>query len=64
MPKARMGRPPTGHVVTTVSLEPAQLQALKAQAKKRAAAEGRTRPDVSALIREAVEAWLAASRRK
>ena len=60
----RTGRPPAGHVVTTVSLEPAQLQALRREAAKRARAEGRERPDVSAIVREAVEAWLAASKRK
>jgi hypothetical protein len=57
-PMARMGRPISGHVVTTVSLEPAQLQALRREAAKRARAEGRERPDVSAVVREAVEAWL------
>lgn len=50
--------------MTTVSLEPAQLRALQGEAKRRARAEERKRPDVSALIREAIDAWLAVQRKK
>jgi hypothetical protein len=64
MPKGRTGRPPEGRIKVLVSLEPEHLAGLRREAFKRAAAEERGRPDVSALVREAVEAWLAANRRK
>ncbi len=41
-----------------VRLEPAQVQALKAEALKRAQAIGSMKPDASELVREAVAAWL------
>jgi hypothetical protein len=41
-----------------VSLEPAQLAALRREAFKRAAGEERGRPDVSAVLREIVAEWM------
>jgi hypothetical protein len=58
-----MGRPTEGRIKVLVSLEPEQLAGLRKEAFRRAAGEERGRPDVSALIREAVEAWLAKQKR-
>jgi hypothetical protein len=54
----RIGRPPEGRVKILISIEPAQLTALRREAFARATAEERGRPDVSALIREAIDEWL------
>jgi hypothetical protein len=60
MPKGtkRMGRPAEGRIKVLVSLEPEQLAGLRREAFRRAAAEDRGRPDVSAIVREAVAEWL------
>jgi hypothetical protein len=55
----RIGRPPEGRVKILISVEPAQLTALRREAFARATAEDRGRPDVSALIRDAIDAWIA-----
>lgn len=41
-----------------VRLEPSQIQALKAEALRRATARGSMKPDASELVREALTAWL------
>lgn len=41
-----------------IRLEPAQVEALKAEALRRATKHGSLRPDVSELVREALAAWL------
>lgn len=51
------GRPPAGRVKVLVSLEPAQLLALRREALARS--NDGSRVDVSAVIREALAAWLA-----
>jgi hypothetical protein len=43
----------------TFSLTSDQLKALRAEALRRAAEAGSGRPDASALVREALDAWLA-----
>jgi hypothetical protein len=50
--------PRSGFVKAIFSVEPAQLQALRGEALRRAQAAGSIRPDVSELVREAVAAWL------
>lgn len=40
------------------------MHPLRREAVKRARAEGRERKDVSAIVREAVEAWIEANRRR
>lgn len=54
--------PRSGFLKTIVSLEPEQLAELRAEALRRAQAQGSIRPDVSALVREALKAWLARRR--
>lgn len=41
-----------------VRLEPAQIQALKAEALRRATDRGSMKPDASELVREALAAWM------
>jgi hypothetical protein len=43
----------------TYSLTPEQVRLIRAEALRRASAAGSGRPDASALVREAVDAWLA-----
>jgi hypothetical protein len=47
-----------GHEPVLVQLEPSQRSALRREALKRAAAAGTARPDVSELVREAIDDWL------
>jgi len=47
-----------GHVKVMVSVTPEQLAKLRAEAFRRAAKDQRARPDTSALIREALDAWM------
>ncbi len=58
----RPGRPALGRVKLMVSLEPGQVTALRREALRRASAAVSARPDVSALVREAIVAWLAKGR--
>ncbi len=53
------GRPATGRVKVLVSIEPAQLAALRGEAFRRAAAQPRARPDVGEVVRELVSEWMA-----
>lgn len=65
MPKATRkgpGRPATGRERFIVSFAPGQLAELRREAFKRAAAIGSAKPDVSALVREAVAEWVAKRR--
>ncbi|MBN1442853.1 MAG: hypothetical protein JXA90_09090 [Planctomycetes bacterium] len=55
----RPSRVRKGHVKALVRFTEAQLLALKKEAARRAMEEGSIRPDMSALIREAVDAWIA-----
>jgi uncharacterized protein (UPF0548 family) len=55
----RPGRPSEGRERFIVSFDPKQLVELRREAFRRAAAEGSARPDVSALVREAVAGWIA-----
>lgn len=57
--KRRPGRPPEGRERFIVSFDPKQLVELRREAFRRAEAEGSARPDVSALVREAVDEWRA-----
>lgn len=50
--------PRSGYVKATFSLEPAQLAAVFGEAVKRMGASGAGRPDASAVVREALAAWL------
>jgi hypothetical protein len=52
------GRPAEGRVKVMVSMDPEQVDALRREAFRAAAEDRRARPDVSALVREAVDAWL------
>jgi hypothetical protein len=61
--KRRAGRPPSGHVKAMVSLREDQLERLRAKAFELAARERRARPDVSALVRDALDVWFASARR-
>lgn len=45
-----------------VRLEPAQIAALKVEALRRAQKAGSVRPDVSELVRAAIDGWLAKKR--
>jgi uncharacterized protein (UPF0548 family) len=56
--KRPVGRPSEGRERFIVSFDPKQLVELRREAFRRAAAEGSARPDVSALVREAVADWL------
>ncbi len=49
-------RTKTGLVHLTVVLDPRQVEALKAEAVRRAG--GWSRPDMSAVLRQIVDAWL------
>jgi hypothetical protein len=53
------GRPPAGRIKIMVSLSPNHVTELRREALRRAAAESSARPDVSALVREALDAWVA-----
>jgi uncharacterized protein (UPF0548 family) len=57
--KRKVGRPSEGRERFIVSFDPKQLVELRREAFRRAAAEGSARPDVSALVRDAVADWLA-----
>jgi hypothetical protein len=57
-PAVKRGRPPAGRIKVMVSLEPEQVQALRLEAFRRVEEDPRARPDVSGLVREAVDAWL------
>jgi hypothetical protein len=50
-----------GHEKIAVFFRSEQAAALRAEALRRAAAAGVTRADVSEIVREAVDAWLAKS---
>jgi hypothetical protein len=56
--KRRPGRPAEGRERFIVSFDPKQLVELRREAFRRATAAGSARPDVSAVVREAVAAWL------
>lgn len=58
-PRRGPGRPSVGRTKVMVSLEPAQVVELRREALRRAAADVSLRPDVSALVREAIADWLA-----
>jgi hypothetical protein len=47
-----------GLVQVTLTLEPADLSALREVAKRRATARKTARADVSEIVREAIRAWL------
>jgi hypothetical protein len=47
-----------GFTKATFSLRPEQLEALRAAARQRADRAGLFRPDVSEVVREALDAWL------
>lgn len=57
-PTTKKGRPPEGRVKVMVSLDPEQVDALRAEAFKRAEGGRRLRPDVSLLVREILSAWM------
>ncbi len=42
----------------TLTLDPADLEALRAEAQRRARARKTARADVSELVRESIRAWL------
>lgn len=48
----------------TFRFEAGQLEALRAEALRRAVARGSGKPDASELVRDAVDAWLAKARLK
>lgn len=52
-------QPKMGRKMISVRLDPAQIKALHKEALRRARERGLVRADVSELIREAVDAWLA-----
>lgn len=52
-----------GHIITTVAITPGQLEALRAAAMDRARREG-GRINVSGVIRDVLDAWMAANSRK
>ncbi len=64
--RGRVGRmkvgPKSGLAKTTVYLRPDQLRRLHEEARRRANAAGQLRADASAVLREAVDAWLAKRR--
>lgn len=53
-----------GLVQVTVTLDPGDLDALRAEARRRAQARKTARADVSEVVREAIRAWLAKARPK
>ncbi len=58
------GRSPLfkGYKSFLARLEPRHLDALRAEAMRRATERGTMRPDASELIREAIDAWLLSKR--
>jgi len=58
------GRPTKGGLVqVTLTLDPAHLETLRAEALRRARARKSARSDVSELVREAIAAWLKSAKR-
>lgn len=58
-----VGRPPgPRRVPVLVRLEPRQAAAVRAEARRRQKASGAALPDVSAVVREALAAWMAKGR--
>jgi hypothetical protein len=54
------GRPTKGGLIqVTLTLDPDDLEKLRAEARRRAEARKSARSDVSELVREAIRAWLA-----
>jgi hypothetical protein len=49
-----------GHVLAAYRLRPEQIATLRREALKRAAERGSGKPDASEIVREAVDAWIAA----
>jgi hypothetical protein len=62
LPRRPPGRPAAGRTKVLVSLEPAQLTALRQEAQRRSGAADGRRVDVSALVREALAAWIGRKR--
>jgi len=63
-PRKPTGRPPgrprgPARVLILVRLEPRQARAVRTEATRRQRKAGAPQPDVSAVMREAVAAWLA-----
>lgn len=56
--KRGRGRPSLGRVRVFVSMDKQHLAALRAEAFRRAAAADSGRPDVSEVVREALDAWV------
>jgi hypothetical protein len=52
-----------GFTKATFSVRPDQLAALRAEARRRADRSGAFRPDVSEIVREAIDRWLRARSR-
>jgi hypothetical protein len=55
--------PRSGFVKAIFSVEPEQLTAIRAEAMRRAQEAGSIRPDVSAIVRDALTQWLSKARR-
>ena len=51
-----------GFTKATFSVRPDQLRSLRAEARRRADRAGLFRPDVSEVVREALDKWLAKAR--
>ncbi|HET9597030.1 MAG TPA: hypothetical protein VFP65_15690 [Anaeromyxobacteraceae bacterium] len=51
-----------GYTKATFSLRPDQIASLRAVARARADSAGEFRPDVSAVVREAIDSWLSRPR--
>lgn len=49
----------SGYIKATFSIEPEQLAAVVSEARRRADTEGAIRADASAVVREALAAWIA-----
>jgi len=60
-PARRPERARRGHWQMLVRVTEAQALALREEATRRAEAAGSIRPDVSALVREALDAWMVAA---
>jgi hypothetical protein len=53
-----------GHERITIFFQPAQAAALRSEALRRATEAGVTRPDMSQIVRELVDAWIAKSAKR
>ncbi len=61
---ARVNPRKKGLKSATFRFKPAQLQALRAEALRRAVGRSSGKPDASEIVRDAVDAWLSKARLK